>query len=73
MQVLFEKYKLINKIICYVKYEGTNLSTMINGLKQIIYYEELRIPTPYEGVCFGRAHFIVCQYATSDEKIRLSS
>ncbi len=45
---------------------------MINVCK-IIYYEELRILAPFEGVWFGCAHFIVCQYAISDEKIRLGS
>ncbi len=30
LQVLFEKYKLINEIICYVKDEGTNLCTLAN-------------------------------------------
>jgi hypothetical protein len=44
---------------------------MINVFKQIIYYEKLRILAAFEGVCFGHAHFTVCQYATSDEKIRL--
>jgi hypothetical protein len=38
-QVLFEKYSMTNKIICYVKDEGTNLSTMTNVLKQIVGYE----------------------------------
>jgi hypothetical protein len=37
VQILFEKYNLINKIICYAKDEGTNLST--NVLKQIVNYE----------------------------------
>jgi len=53
LQVLFEKY---NKIICYVKDEGTHLSTMINVHKQIVYYEKLMILPPFEGVCFGHAH-----------------
>ncbi len=70
MQVLFEKY---NKIICYVKDEGRNLSTMINVHKQIVYYEKLMILPPFEGVCFGHAHFTICQYAISNEKIRLGS
>ncbi len=56
-----------------MKGKGTNLSTMINVCKQIVYYEKFRILAPFEGVCFGRAHFIVWQYAISDEKIRLGS
>ncbi len=55
MQVLFEEYKFINKIICCVKDEGKNLSTMINALKQIVSCENLGILAPFEGVCFGHA------------------
>ncbi len=68
---MFEEYKLIKKIICYVKDKGTNLFTMINVLKQIIYHEKLRILAPFEGVCFGHAHFTTCHYVTFDENIRL--
>ncbi len=53
LQALFEKYKLINKIIQHVKDEGTNLFTMTNVLKQIVSYEQLGILTSLEGVYFG--------------------
>jgi hypothetical protein len=46
-----------DKIICYVKYESTNLSTMTNVVKQIVGYEKLGILTPIEGVCFAHAFF----------------
>ncbi len=44
---------MINKIICDVKDDGTNLPTMTNVFKQIVRCEELRILVPFEGVCFG--------------------
>jgi len=69
LQVLFKEYKSTNKIICYTKYEGTNLSTMTNALKQIIICEKLAMYAPFEGVCFGHALSKACQYATSNEKI----
>jgi hypothetical protein len=47
LQALFEKYKLINKIIWHVKDEGTNLFTMTNVLKQIVSCEELGILTSF--------------------------
>jgi hypothetical protein len=72
LQVLFEKYNLINKIICYVKDEGTNLFTMTNVFKQIVSYERLGILVPCEGVCFRHALSKTCQYATSDEKVSSS-
>jgi hypothetical protein len=69
LQVLFEKYNLITKIICCAKDEGTNFSTMTNVLKQIVGYERLGILAPCEGVCFGHAFSKTCQYAISDEKV----
>jgi len=69
LQVLFKKYKFTNKIICYTKYESTNLSTITNALKQIIICEKLAMYAPFEGVCFGHALSKACQYAISDEKV----
>jgi hypothetical protein len=60
LQVLFEEYKLINKIICYVKNEGTNLLILTNVLEQIVSYEKLGIFAPFEGVCFGHALSKAC-------------
>jgi len=54
---LFEKYKFINKSICYVKDDNKNLSTMINALKQFVSCEKLGILAPFESVCFGHALF----------------
>jgi len=71
-QVLFKKYNLTNKIICCLKDEGTNLSTMANVLKQIVSYERLGILAPCEGVCFGHALSKTYQYSTSDEKVSSS-
>jgi hypothetical protein len=57
---LFEEYKLINKITCYMKDEGTNLSTMTTIIKLNVSCEELVIHAPFEGVCFGNALFKAC-------------
>jgi hypothetical protein len=53
LPILFGEYKLINKIICDVKDDGTKLPTMTNVFKEIVRCEELRILVPFEGVCFG--------------------
>ncbi len=37
LQALFEEYKLTNKIICHMKYEGTNLSTRTNVLNRLLF------------------------------------
>jgi hypothetical protein len=54
----------MNKIICYVKYEGMNLFTMIDVLKRIVRCEELGILAPFESVCFEHALSKACHYAT---------
>jgi hypothetical protein len=43
LQVLFEKYKLLNEIICYVKDERTNLYTLTNVFRSVVSYEDLGI------------------------------
>jgi hypothetical protein len=55
LQALFKKYKLTNKIICYMKDEGTNMFTMTNALKQIVNCEKLGILAPFESVWFWHA------------------
>jgi hypothetical protein len=44
---------LINKSICDVKDDDTNLPTMTNVFKQIVRCEELKILVPFEVICFG--------------------
>jgi hypothetical protein len=55
LQALFEEYKLTNNIICCVKDENTDLSTMINVVKHIVTCEELAMHAPFEGVCLSHA------------------
>jgi len=43
---LFEEYKFINKITCYMKDEGTTLSTMTTILKLNVSCEDLGIHAP---------------------------
>ncbi len=47
---LFEEYKLINKITCYMKDEGKKLTTMITILKLNVSCEDLGRHAPFEGV-----------------------
>ncbi len=60
---------MTNKIICYVKYKGTNLSTITNVFKQIINYYELGTLAPFEGGCSSHAFLKTCQYAIFGEKL----
>jgi hypothetical protein len=55
LQALFEEYKLSNKIICYLKNEGTNMFIMTNVFKQIVSCKKMGILAQFEGVCFSHA------------------
>ncbi len=66
---MFEKFGFAPKISCYVKYEGTNLGTMITTLKSIISCEALNLLAPFDGACFGHATSKAFYYATNDDKV----
>jgi hypothetical protein len=57
LQVLFEEYKLSNKLICYLKDEGTNMFIKTNVFKQIVNCKKLEILAPFEGVCVTMPFF----------------
>jgi hypothetical protein len=66
---LFDQYGLINKIIVYVKDEGSNLNTMRIALKFVVKCEVFGLNESFQGVCFGHAFLKTCQYVTIDEKV----
>ncbi len=66
---LLDAYGLRNKIITYVKDEGSNLNTLTNALKSIIKCETLGLEESFQGTCFGHVFSKVCQYATIDDKV----
>ncbi len=69
MTELLDQYGLRNKIIAYVKDEGSNLNTMIIALKSIIECEILGLNESFQGACFGHAFSKACQYVTIDKKV----
>ncbi len=66
---LLDAYGLRNKIITYVKDEGSNLNTLTNALKSIIKCETLGLEESFQGTCFGHVFSKACQYATIDNKV----
>jgi hypothetical protein len=54
---LFDQYGLRNKIIAYVKDEGSNLNTMTIVLKFVVKCEILGLDESFQGVCFGHVFF----------------
>jgi hypothetical protein len=49
---LLDAYGLRNKIITYVKDEGSNLNTLTNALKFVVKYETLGLEESFQGICF---------------------
>ncbi len=60
---------LRNKIIAYVKDEGSNLNTMTIALQFFVKYEVLGLDENFQGACFGHAFSKACQYVTIDKKV----
>jgi hypothetical protein len=52
---LLESFVLFDKIITYVKDEGSNLNTLTNALKSKVSCFPLQLLTPFVGSCFGHA------------------
>ncbi len=66
---LLDQYGLRNKIIAYVKDEGSNLNTMTIALKSILKCEVLGLDVSFKGACFGHAFSKACQYVIINEKV----
>jgi hypothetical protein len=66
---LLEQFKLQNKIIAYVKDEGSNLRTLERALTDSISCAAIGLKKPYSGVCFGHVISKAYQYATTEDKV----
>jgi hypothetical protein len=65
VKVLLDFFGLLEKIIAYVKNEGSNLNTLTNALTSVVFYSPLQLACPFVGSCFGHAMF----FATNDIKM----
>jgi len=50
---LFVTYEITNKVIIYVKDEGTNLNNFAYALTNVVSCELLQLPSPFSGTFFG--------------------
>jgi hypothetical protein len=66
---LLVEYQFTNKIISYIKDEGTNLNTLVVALTSIVSCAPLQLVSPFNGTYFGHVMFKACQYATNDNKV----
>jgi hypothetical protein len=57
---LLDAYGLRNKIIAYVKDEGSNVNTLTNALKFVIKCETLGLEESFQGTCFGHVFSKAC-------------
>jgi len=66
---LLDAYGLKNKIVAYVKDEGSNLNTLTNALKYVVKCETLGLEESFQGTCFGHVFSNACQYSMIDDKV----
>ncbi len=60
MKSFFIQSQLTNKIIVYVKNEGTNLNILVVALTYVVSCAPLQIASPFIGICFGHLMFKAC-------------
>jgi hypothetical protein len=66
---LLKNFHLHDKVIAYVKDEGSNLVSLATSLTSVASCPVLGLETPYSRTCFGHVMSKVCQHATTDEKV----
>lgn len=69
MKVFLFSYKLLDKVIAYVKDEGENSFTLVRTFSFVVKCVLLAIEIPWQGTCFWHAFNKACQYAYNDTKI----
>jgi hypothetical protein len=60
VKVLLDFFGLLDKIIAYVKDEGSNLSTLTLALTHVVTCSPLQSTSSFVGSCFGHAMSKVC-------------
>ncbi len=71
LQELLDKFYLTQKILTFVKDEGSNLQTHASALTFIVSCNNLNLLEPFDGTCFKHALLEVCQLVTVNEKMSI--
>ena len=66
---LLSDFHLTDKVISYVKDEGSNLRTLASALTSVVSCKPLALLQPYPGVCFGHIMSKACQCSTDNTKV----
>jgi hypothetical protein len=68
LKQILNKFELTQKIITYVKDEGSNLQTCVRIINSIMSCTDLNMVKPFDGF-YSRHALLKCEYATSSEKV----
>ena len=68
VKMLLSYFYFTNKVISYVKDEGSNLRTLALTLTLVVSCKPLALLQPYLGVCFGHIMSKACQYSKTIQK-----
>jgi hypothetical protein len=60
IKVLLDSFGLLDKVIAYVKDEGSNLSTLTSALTSVVTCSPLQLTSSFVGSCFGHAMSKAC-------------
>jgi len=66
---LLDQYGLRNKIIAYVKNEGSNFNITMIALKFVVKCEVLSLDEILQGFCFDKFFSKAYQYATTNAQV----
>lgn len=69
VKVFFLFIYLFDKIVAYVKDDGSNLFTLIITLTSVISCSSLQLPCPFVRSCFDHVMSKTCQHAIDDAKV----
>ncbi len=60
LKQILDKFEATQKILAYVKDEGSNVATCVQTLKAIVSCVNLDTTEPFDGFCFGHMLLKVC-------------
>jgi hypothetical protein len=66
---LLDSFDLIDKVIAYVKDEGSNLNTLTSALTSIVSCSTFQLACPFVRSCFGHVMSKVARYAIDNTKV----
>ncbi len=66
---MLDSFRLLDKVITYVKDEGSNLNTLTFALTFIVSCFAFQQACPFVGSCFGHAMSKEAQYVTNDNNV----